>query len=367
MIDVAIIGCGKIADEHAAQILRIPEARLVAVCDREPLMARQMAERFKVPNHFSETREMLARCRPGAVHITTPPQSHFDLARQCLAAKSSVYVEKPFTLNASEAYELIGIAESTGRKLTAGHNTQFTHVANEMRHLIRHGYLGGAPVHIESTYCYNFGDERYAKALLGDSDHWVRALPGGLLQNVISHGIGKIVEYLPGDEFELTAHAFMSPFLRRLREMEILDELRVVIRAHEGTTAYFTFSSQISPALHQFAIYGPKNSLIIDHHHQTLMRIAGKPWKSYLNQFLPPFTFAWQFVENGCRNLRRFARRELHADAGLHCLISSFYDCILGKSALPIPYRDILLTGRIMDDIFRQINEHERQPQEIHV
>src|SRR5690348_12058369 len=115
MIDVAIIGCGKIADEHAAQILRIPDARLVAVCDREPLMARQMAERFHVPKYFSETREMLAKSQPRVVHITTPPQSHFPLARQCLEAKCGVYVEKPFTLNASEASELIEIAERTGQ------------------------------------------------------------------------------------------------------------------------------------------------------------------------------------------------------------------------------------------------------------
>ena len=42
---VAIVGCGKIADAHAAQIRRIPGCDLVGVCDREELMARQLAER----------------------------------------------------------------------------------------------------------------------------------------------------------------------------------------------------------------------------------------------------------------------------------------------------------------------------------
>ena len=37
------------ADQHASQIRKLPSATLVAVCDAEPLMARQLAERFQIP------------------------------------------------------------------------------------------------------------------------------------------------------------------------------------------------------------------------------------------------------------------------------------------------------------------------------
>ena len=40
----AIVGCGKMADQHALQIRKIRGATLVAACDAEPLMAKQMAE-----------------------------------------------------------------------------------------------------------------------------------------------------------------------------------------------------------------------------------------------------------------------------------------------------------------------------------
>ena len=46
MLKVAIVGCGKIADSHASQIQRIEGCEIVGVCDREPLMARQLYERF---------------------------------------------------------------------------------------------------------------------------------------------------------------------------------------------------------------------------------------------------------------------------------------------------------------------------------
>lgn len=355
MIRVGIIGCGKVADKHASQIRRIRSSEIVGVCDREELMAIQLAERFKIRDHFDDVKVMLAACQPDVIHITTPPHSHYALAKQCLEAGSHVYVEKPFTMNYEEAKALIEIAEKGRRKLTVGHETQFMPVAQDMRRLICEGYLGGAPVHMESDYGYDFSDERYAKALLGDRNHWVRKLPGGLLQNIISHGIGKIVEYLPGENITVHAQGFTSHFLESIGETDIIDELRVILADDHRITAYFTFSSQISPALHQFRVHGPKNSLIADHEHQTLIKVPKTGYKSYLNQFIPPFRDARQYYSSGLRNIRRFLGNEFHAESGIHCLIRLFYSSLAENTPLPIPYRDILRTSQIIDEIFHQI------------
>jgi predicted dehydrogenase len=355
VIRVAIIGCGKVADKHASQILRVQGSEIVGVCDQEELMAGQLAERIGIKHHFSEVRTLLTTCQPDVVHITTPPQSHYALARQCLETGCHVYVEKPFTMNSEEATELLAVAEKMGRKVTAGHETQFMPASREMRRLIQAGYLGGAPVHMESDYGYEFGDERYAKALLGDKKHWIRSLPGGLLQNIISHGIGKIAEYLQDEQVTVTAHGFTSQFLESIGETGIIDELRVIISDSHRTTAYFTFSSQISPALHQFKVCGPKNSLIADLEHQTLIKVPQKTYKSYLNQFIPPLADAKQYFANGCGNVKRFLKKDFHADSAIHFLISSFYQSLTENTPLPIPYRDILLTSRIIDDIFNQV------------
>src|SRR6266576_3762727 len=110
MLRVAIIGCGKIADQHVLALNRIADCKLVAVCDRELLMAQQLAERFGVADSFSDTQEMLQATKPDVVHVTTPPQSHFSLAKQCLEFGSHVYIEKPFTVTADEAESLIQLA-----------------------------------------------------------------------------------------------------------------------------------------------------------------------------------------------------------------------------------------------------------------
>jgi len=277
MIRVGIIGCGKIADQHATAIQRIPGCEIVAACDHEELMSKQFAERFSVKKHFTDVSELLDQIRPDIVHITTPPRSHFSLGKSCLESGCHIYVEKPFTVNTEEAEKLIDLAKRKNLKITAGHNWQFTYAAIRMRELIQGGFLGGAPVHMESYYCYNLADAAYAKAVLGDKDHWVRGLPGKLLQNTISHGISKIAEFMKGENQNVIALGFTSPLLNNMGE-DIIDELRVIIHDNGGPTAYFTFSSQMKPTLHQFRIYGPENGLVADDDHQTVIRISGRKY-----------------------------------------------------------------------------------------
>lgn len=355
MLKVAIVGCGKIADSHAAAIKRIDGCEIVAACDREELMAAQFADRFGVRQTFSDIGKMLHEARPDVVHITTTPQSHFAIAHQCLEYGCHVYVEKPFTLDATEAEALIGLAERRGLKLTAGHDDQFRHAARRMRQRIQQGYLGGPPVHLESYYCYDLGDGGYARALLADKQHWVRQLPGGLLQNVISHGIARIAEFLPTDHPTVIAHGHTSPKLRRMGEREIIDELRVIIDAGGQMTAYFTFSSQMRPSLHELRVYGPKNGLVIDLDQETMIELSGRRRKSYLEQFVSPLVLGRQYAANFRRNVGLFLAADFHAKAGMKYLMESFYKAIAGAAPLPISYREILLTARIMDEIFRQL------------
>src|ERR1700751_2137595 len=99
MLKVAIVGCGKIADSHASQIQRIKGCEIVGVCDREPLMARQLYDRFPVKQHYADVNILLADAKPDVVPITTSPENHFELAMLCLKSGCHVYVEKPFTLS----------------------------------------------------------------------------------------------------------------------------------------------------------------------------------------------------------------------------------------------------------------------------
>jgi len=232
-----------------------------------------------------------------------------------------------------------------------------------MRDLVKSGYLGGNAVHIESHYGYNLADPSYARALLGDKQHWVRRLPGKLLQNIISHGIARIAEFLITDNPQVVAYGFVSPVLKSIGETEIIDELRVIISEEERTTAYFTFSSQMKPSIHELRVFGSKNGLVLDQDRDILLKLRGNKYKSYADKFVPPAQFAKQHLGNLVTNLRLFLSNDFHMDSGMKYLMESFYNSIQEGTPVPIPYREILLTTRIMSEIFDQLGTKRSQGQ----
>ena len=305
MLKIAIIGCGKVADQHVEAIHRIPGCEIVALCDREALMAKQLGQRFGIAKCFSDLKQMLETVSPDIVHITTPPTSHFSLAKQCLESGSHVYLEKPFTVTASETESLIELAQQRGLNITVGHNYQFTLEMLEMRRLVKAGFLGGKPIHLESYWSYDLGDLRYASAFLGNRNHWVRQLPGQLFHNIISHGIAKLAEFLDDELTEIVATAHQSEQLGSLGAQEVLDELRVMIRDKSGTTASFCFSTQIK-GLNQLRVYGPSGSVTADIITGSLVRNKSRSYKSYLTYFVPPLKNAREYFRNARVNMANF-------------------------------------------------------------
>ncbi len=358
---VAIIGCGMIADQHADQLRYLPDCELVAACDTDELMARQLADRFRIPKVFTDAAEMLRAGEVDAVHITTPAQSHFPLGRLCLEAGCHVYIEKPFTVNAAEADELLFLAEVVGRRITVGHNLQFAPEALRLRKLVHDGFLGGPPIHLESIQCYSHDEPTYGKAVLGDPQHWVRRLPGSLVHNLVSHGIAKIAEFLDGDSPELISLSFPSPYLVEHNYSDIVDEVRAVLRDERGTTAFFLFSTQLGAASNELRLYGRSGNLVLDNSYRTVLRIRPSTLKSYLRYFLAPLVQAREEARNTAVSIRQFARKEFQMDFGMRKLMELFYRAIREGGPDPIPGAEIRRTARIMDAIFSQMPKLDEQ------
>jgi predicted dehydrogenase len=352
---VAIIGCGMIADQHADQLRYVPNCELIAACDTEELMALQFADRFRLTRVFTDAAEMLSAGGVDSVHITTPAQSHFPLARLCLQAGCHVYVEKPFTLDAGEADELLHLAQVGGRRITVGHNLQFSPEALRLRELVQGGFLGGPPVHLECIQCYAHDDPTYGKAVLGDPCHWVRRLPGSLLQNLISHGVAKLAEFLDGDSPEILSISFSSPYLVAHSHEDIVDEVRAVLRDERGTTAFFLFTTQLGAGSNELRLFGRTGNLVLDNTYRTVVRTLPSGYKSYLRFFLAPLSQAREHARNTVINIRHFARKEFQMDFGMRKLMELFYRAIREGGPDPIPGDEVLRTARMMDAMFARM------------
>jgi len=350
---VGIVGCGKIADGHAEVVQHLEGAALVAVCDREPLLAEQLAVRYGVPGWYGDLGQMLERERLDVVHITTPPGVHLPLTQQCVAAGAHVFLEKPLALRLADCRDLIDAVVAGGRQMSINYWPNFDPPAMEFKEMLARGVVG-EPVHVEAFIGYDLSGA-YGQALMGDAGHWVHRLPGKLFQNMMDHIFNRIVPLFPDVEPEVHAFAFKRrDAVRGDGTDAMLDELRVVLKAG-GVSAYGSLCSHARPVANTLKVYGTKNTVELDYNNRTVVTASAQKYPSAVGRLVPPFQMASRYLAQGKKNVGQFRRSEFHFFAGMSRLLELFYAGIRSGGAPPIPYAEILRVAGVMDRVIEQV------------
>lgn len=351
MLDTVLVGCGKAGESHVREIQKLGRARLLAVCDSEPLMAEQLAARLGVPRFYSDFEVMLERERPQLVHVTTPPQSHLALATHALDVGCHVLVEKPLTLTHADAVTMLEHATRCNRLLTIGYGFYFDPISRTMRRLIADGVLGD-PVHVESFMGYSL-EGQFGAPVVSDSGHWVHELPGKLLHNVIDHILNKVTEFVPSDRPNVTVRAWQHADFGT-SAISLPDEVRMMI-SDERVSAYATFTAHARPLSHYLNVFGTRNTIQLDFLAGTLTMRSSSALPGAFGRIASSFDQSLQHLREGGRNILRFARADFQYMAGLAHLIAAFHDSILCDAPLPISYREILRVSALADQVFAQM------------
>ncbi|GGY14087.1 oxidoreductase [Paludibacterium paludis] len=146
---VGLVGYGYAASTfHAPLIASVPGLRLAAVSSRDP---GRVAAALPGVETCDSPDKLFAREDIDLVVIPTPNDSHFPLALAALASGKHVVVDKPFTLNAAEARELIARAQESRRFLSVFHNRRWDGDFLTVRQLLASQALGRL-VHFESHF-----------------------------------------------------------------------------------------------------------------------------------------------------------------------------------------------------------------------
>jgi predicted dehydrogenase/putative sterol carrier protein len=114
MINVGIIGCGRIADLHCLGYKDNSDARIYAVSDVDGERAERRRLEWGAERAYTNYRDLLQNPDVDAVEVLTPYETHESIVIDAVKAEKHVAVQKPMTTGLRSAKRMIEAAQTAG-------------------------------------------------------------------------------------------------------------------------------------------------------------------------------------------------------------------------------------------------------------
>ncbi|MGO1384475.1 MAG: Gfo/Idh/MocA family protein [Arachnia sp.] len=151
MVNVAVVGLGKMGISHLSMVRALPGVEVVGVVDSIGYLLSILNKYTGVPTYTS-IEQLLAVSKPDAVIIATPSRTHYSIVKQFLEADVSVFCEKPFTLVSHEGKELVNLAAERGLVTQVGYHNRFVGAFKEVKRLLDEGAIGDVTHGLAEAY-----------------------------------------------------------------------------------------------------------------------------------------------------------------------------------------------------------------------
>lgn len=140
---IAVIGLGSIAQiVHLPNLSKTNNAVVTAVAEIDKNRLNTIADKFNIPERYTNYKELLKKADVDAVIIATPTSTHKDVAIDCLKAKKDVLVEKPLARTYAEAKLIADTAKKHKKKLMVGMNLRYRPDAMILKSLLGNDEIG---------------------------------------------------------------------------------------------------------------------------------------------------------------------------------------------------------------------------------
>ena len=137
-----ILGAGSIARRFSSDVKSLADHKLTSVGSRDQAKADAFANEFDIPNRHDSYEALVADPEVDVVYVATPHTFHREHALLALRAGKPVLCEKPFTINAAEAEDVVREARERGLFLMEGMWTRCFPVMHRLRELAKSGAIG---------------------------------------------------------------------------------------------------------------------------------------------------------------------------------------------------------------------------------
>jgi myo-inositol 2-dehydrogenase/D-chiro-inositol 1-dehydrogenase len=120
MLEIAVLGAGRIGRIHAGNIAAHPGARLAGIADTDPAAASGLADALG-----TRVLSLDDATRADALVICSPTPTHADYIEQAAAQGRPVFCEKPIDLSAARVRPCLAAVRQAGVTLMVGFNRRF--------------------------------------------------------------------------------------------------------------------------------------------------------------------------------------------------------------------------------------------------
>lgn len=248
-IRVGLLAYGAIGHEHNEAVQGTNGLVLTAVCDVNPDRITAALELAPDAATFSDATEMLDSQLIDLVIISTPPNSHYQWAKEALTRGIHVVLEKPMALTSAQCDDLMEIARESGKTLIVYQNRRFDADFVTMRRLISEGAIG-TPFHYES----------FVGGYARPCDYWhsMSDVSGGAIFDWGSHYLDQILN-LFGQPID---HVVGHNHKRHWHHVTNADHAEVVLTFTDGVTASFINSDLAAARKPKFYVLGTTGAIV---------------------------------------------------------------------------------------------------------
>lgn len=332
-LTVLVVGAGPMGRYHGQAVNRIPSdvARLVGFVDPDPTVTATVSEQFGVPV-LSSLDEALQSLKPNVAHICVPPAHHAMLARQCLEAGAHLYVEKPFTLQLSEAEEILQLAKQRGKKVAAGHQ-----LLTDPASVKGASYLQsvGEVKHVESFFAFKPRREASGRRPRTPVEQLLDILPhpAYLLAHFLESGTGS------------------PPVIRNLEASEA-GWAQIEVDAGQATgSLYVTLEGR--PVNSYVRIIGTRGTVYLDYVRGLAIP---KIWQgSGLDKVVEPYYEALSMTWGSTLSLARRVLKRERSYPGLRPMFEALYSSIRSEGDSPVTPGNILFSVELVERVEERI------------
>lgn len=226
MLKGVCVGAGYFSRFQYEAWSRIPEVKIVALCNRDKAKGKVMADEFGIANMYTSVAEMLDREKPDFIDIITPPETHLEYCKEAYKRNVNVIVQKPLAPTLQESIQIVKEANEAGIRLMVHENFRFQPWYREIKKLLEDNIIGTT---IFSAYFrMRMGDGWGENAYLNRQPYF-REMPRLLIYETGIHFIDTF-RYLFGEVKEVYAK---------------LRKLNAVIKGEDAGVINFEFNNGV--------------------------------------------------------------------------------------------------------------------------